>query len=242
MSCQAVCESGSLANEQDELSIRRGMCTVCKRCTDACPSGALSWVGKEVDSADIIHEVIQDQLFYKESKGGITLSGGEPLLQNDFSLEILRECKAQGLHTAVETNLLTDKATLQAFIPWVDLWMCDLKIADEALHKEWTGHSNVTILKNMEYLNALAVPIIIRTPVIPGVNDSEQAIESICRFIQGLPNRPTYELLGFHSLGFVKFKNLGMKNPLDAAGFLDKDKLKQLNDILRKYNLNTKRG
>lgn len=240
MSCIAVCTSGCLGMERDKLSIHRDLCTSCEKCTETCTSGALSWIGKEVDSADIIHEVLQDQIFYKESKGGITLSGGEPLLQKEFSLEILQECKAQGLHTAIETNLLTDTATLDVFIPWVDLWMCDLKTVDDELHKECTGHSNALILRNLKLLATLGVPMIIRTPVIPRINDSEQAIESICRFIQALPNRPFYELLGFHSLGFVKFKNLGMENPLNTAVFLDKNKLLRLNDILRKYNLNMK--
>ena len=235
-SCIPVCGQNVLSISNNRLSIHREQCINCPKCADACTSGALSWVGKEVDSAEIFHEVIQDHIFYQESKGGITLSGGEPLLQKEFALDILQKCRAYGLHTAVETNLLTDKETLETFLPWVDLWMCDLKMADESLHKQWTGQSNVAIRKNMEFLATKAVTMIIRTPVIPGVNDSEPVIESICRFIRELPNRPTYELLGFHSLGFVKFQNLGMQNPLENSGFLDKDRLQQLNEVLRKYD------
>ena len=177
-------------------------------------------------------------LFTIRSGGGITLSGGEPLQQKDFALDILQKCREHRIHTAVETNLLTDVNTLEAFLPWVDLWMCDFKMADDTLHRKWTGHSNVPIIKNLEFLAKQAVPLTIRTPVIPNVNDSEEAIESICRFIRQLPNQPAYELLGFHSLGFVKFENLGMKNPLSNSAFLKKGQLQKLNEILIRYNLN----
>ena len=133
---------------------------------------------------------------------------------------------------------MTDINTLEAFLPWVDLWMCDFKMADDTLHRKWTGHSNVPIIKNLEFLAEQAVPLTIRTPVIPNVNDSEEAIESICRFIRQLPNQPAYELLGFHSLGFVKFENLGMKNPLSNSAFLKKGQLQKLKEILIRYNLN----
>lgn len=158
--------------------------------------------------------------------------------QKDFALDILQKCREHRIHTAVETNLLTDVNTLEAFLPWVDLWMCDFKMADDTLHRKWTGHSNVPIIKNLEFLAKQAVPLTIRTPVIPNVNDSEEAIESICRFIRQLPNQPAYELLGFHSLGFVKFENLGMKNPLSNSAFLKKGQLQKLKEILIRYNLN----
>ena len=236
-SCITVCEYEVLFIDSNRLSIHRERCTDCGKCTERCTSGALSWIGKEVDSSDIIHEILQDLIYYQKSGGGITLSGGEPLQQKDFALDILQKCREHRIHTAVETNLLTDVNTLEAFLPWVDLWMCDFKMADDTLHRKWTGHSNVPIIKNLEFLAKQAVPLTIRTPVIPNVNDSEEAIESICRFIRQLPNQPAYELLGFHSLGFVKFENLGMKNPLSNSAFLKKGQLQKLNEILIRYNL-----
>lgn len=237
LTCASVCASGAITCINNPISIDRNLCTSCGKCTEACPSGALSWVGKEIDSSEVIESVLQDLIFYQESGGGVTLSGGEPLLQKAFALEILKECRNRGVHTAIESNLLTETSTIREFLPWVDLWMCDLKMADSKLHREWTGQPNETILQNLRLLSEQNVPLVVRTPVIPDVNDSEESIEQLCQILEQLPHPPAYELLGFHSLGFGKFKSLGMRNPMEKSGFMDKNKLKKLRDILLKHIL-----
>jgi len=189
-----------------------------------------------MDTDEILRIILQDKAFYDESGGGVTFSGGEPTMQKEFLKEILPLCRKNGIHTAIETNLTVKKEVIDSLIPLVNLWMCDFKIADPALHRQWTGVSNEAIIDNLRYLSSKNIPVILRTPVIPGVNGNEQAIKDICEVIRDLPGI-SYELLGFHSLGFNKFEHLGMDNPLSNASFLDKELFSRLKAIPPTYNI-----
>jgi len=238
--CINVCENNVFSVNGESLQIDRDKCILCKKCIENCPSEALTFVGNYVDSDEIVSSVLQDKIFYENSNGGITISGGEPSLQKGFTLDILKKCKESDIHTAIETNLLMDRDVLESFFPYVDLWICDLKIMDSEKHKHWTGCSNGVILSNINTLSSMSAKMLIHTPVIPGVNDSPEDINSICSFLSELPIIPKYELLPYHSLGMMKFANLGMKNLFNHDQFLDKETLKQLNEIVDSYNLNAK--
>lgn len=238
-SCVAACGRQALGAGA-RITIDRARCIRCGACVEACPAGAMSWVGRKLSAEEAVRELAADKPFFDASGGGITLSGGEPLLQADFAREVLEGCIAEGIHTAVESNLTEAWSVIESFLPLVGLWMCDLKIADPVLHRRWTGRDNGQIIANLGQLAARGVPVIVRTPVIPGVNDTEAAIEELCRIIARLGGNVAYELLGFHPLGFGKFDDLGMANPMAGTEALDGQVLARLKEIPRRYGIKSK--
>ena len=237
--CIAACDQKAL-RAGERLVIDRADCNRCGKCTEVCPTGAMSWIGREVSADEAVRELSADKIFFRTSGGGVTLSGGEPLLQAGFAREVLGGCLAQGIHTAVESNLTENWDVVETFLPLVKLWMCDLKLADPELHRRWTGQGNGRIISNLRQLADKGVPIIVRTPVVPGVNDTAEAIDALCRIISGLGGNVAYELLGFHPLGFGKFDDLGMTNPMAGTGALDGSILEELKKIPRRYGIKSK--
>lgn len=239
-SCIEHCGFDALEMSDKGILIDRDKCTNCGDCVSNCFSEALTLVGKKVSVSEIMEIILQDVTFYNESKGGITISGGEPLLQVKFVKQLLIAAKNKQIHSAIETNLSTKWSEIESLLPLVDLWICDLKTVNNELHKSWTGHTNKTVISNLEKLSERNIPVIIRTPVIPTFNDNFNEINEICNFIKDMKNLVYYELLGFHSLGFNKFNNLGMINPLPGNAFLDKWILNSLKEIPQKLGINFK--
>lgn len=238
--CVAVCPEHALSLQAGKLKVNRLRCLAEGVCTEACLQDALQVVGRVVPAQSLVDELMEDVVFFEESGGGVTLSGGEPLMQPGFALEILQECRRRGIHTALETNLTASWETIHSFLPWVDLWMCDLKLADRDRHKTWTGAYNDQIIGNLYRLSEAGVPVVLRTPVVPDVNDNASEISAICRLATAWPNVLYYELLEFHALGFDKFRNLGMENPLLGIRKLDAELFRSLKQIPGTFGLRTK--
>ena len=169
--------------------------------------------GRQVSVSEVLDEVLRDRDFYADI-GGMTLSGGEPLFQHDFALELLMQAKEAGLHTAVETCGHTER--IEDFIPYVDLWLYDIKLTDTALHRKWTGLGNELILKNLQILKD---NVVVRCPIIDGVNLTRAHLQAL----QNL-GRPL-EFLLYHPLGIEKAKRLGRSQPYAEPHFLEKEKL-----------------
>ena len=226
--CIDICPNGNFEIKSNKLLINRENCMLCGKCVDACPGEALRMLGKRVDVDWVIKQFLRDEPFYKNSGGGITISGGEPFMQYDFIKELLKACKEKGLDTGIETNLTTEKEKIESLLPYVDHWMCDLKTFDSELHKKWTGVTNDKILENIAYLSS-KTHLIVRTPVIPGVNDSVDELRSINNFLTSLNHNIEHEFLEFHQLGYCKFEQLGMLNPMpDDIKPFKKDEFKNL--------------
>lgn len=204
--CLAQCTHGALS----ENGYQRERCTACGACARACYAGARVLVGSKMDGADVLDTVLTDREFYRDSGGGVTISGGEPLLQRDFTLDILRRCKADGIATAMESNLAWPWAHIAPLLPVLNLVMMDIKLMDEERHREHTGHGNKLVLENARSLARNGMPLIVRTPVIPGVNDTPEEISAIAAFVATLPTLQYYELLPFHPLGEGKYASLGL--------------------------------
>lgn len=238
-SCIAACSTRAL-QPGEKVTVDRSRCLRCGACVEACVTGAMSWIGRRMEAADTVRELLLDRIFFRTSGGGVTLSGGEPLLQADFAGEVLQGCMNEGVHTAVETNLTEPWRIIERLLPVVRLWMCDLKIADSEAHRRWTGMGNGRIIENLHRLAATGAPVIVRTPVVPGVNDTEEDIEALCGIISSLDGDVTYELLGFHTLGFGKFDNLDMSNPMAGAASIAPDTLTRLQQIPARFGIRQK--
>lgn len=195
----------------------RERCVVCGECVATCFADGLQVSGREVELAEVMREVLSDRVFYETSGGGMTLSGGEPFLQHEFSLALLTDCKAHGLHTAVESTLHCRWAWVEAALPLTDLFMVDIKHIDAEKHRAATGVTNQLILENIRKLAATGKPVIFRVPVVPGVNDSPPEIQAIAAFVRELGaaradggSGLSLELLAFHRLAEGKYRSLGM--------------------------------
>lgn len=186
-----------------------GKCAACGRCARLCPSGAREVVGRQVSSSDLVQELLKDRVFYKESGGGVTFSGGEPLAQPRFLMECLRACKAEGLDLALDTCGLAPEADLLAAAGLCSLVLYDVKVLDEAAHRRWTGVTNGRILANLRALAGAHGNLWLRVPVIPGVNDDEENALGVAELARSLPSVRRVCLLPYHATGEGKRVRLG---------------------------------
>jgi pyruvate formate lyase activating enzyme len=177
---------------------------------NVCPSHALQFTGSVVTDSQVLCEIIKDHIFYESSSGGITLTGGEPLFQTDFSTAILRSCKEKGIHTAIETCLYTDPENVQNIIEYTDLFITDLKIFDEELHRKFTGRSNEIILQNFRFLAESGKDIIVRIPVIPGITNSAENMDAIRDFVRKIRFDIPVEYINFNPLTRNNYDKLGI--------------------------------
>ncbi len=232
--CAEVCLYGAIKQDQEEhekITIDRELCKECLLCTDACPSKALEVFGKQTSIEEIIQAVEKDSAFYARSGGGLTFSGGEPLMQAEFITEVLKLARRRRINTTIETCGYADWAQFAKVCQHLNSLIMDIKCIDAEKHKEFTNVSNDLILENfekvcMEFPN---LPILVRTPVVPGFNDSEEDIQAIVDFLKGRPN-VRYELLPYHRLGQQKYNYLGKEYPLVEAK-LDDEKFNRLKEI-----------
>ncbi len=205
---------------------------------DVCFSGALTLCGREVTVDDVMREVRADRNYYQQSGGGLTLSGGEAMMQPEFAMALLRACRDEGIGTAVETNLAYEWPVLEAALPLLDLVMADIKLMDPALHRQHVGLGNEQILDNARRLAQSGTPYIIRTPIIPGVNDSEAEISAIAAHVASLGGHLMhYELLNFNPLGGSKYERLAMDDAHRDARPLPEGRMASLADAARAHNI-----
>ena len=198
-------------------------------------------MGKDVTVSDIMPEILADIPFYRRSGGGVTLSGGEILCQADFAAELLKECKAAGLHTAVESAGSLPYSEIEKILPYLDLYLLDIKHMDSEKHKEYTARPNELILENAEKLAKSGVELIIRTPVIPGFNDSEEDIKKISAFAKKIGAK-AHHLLPYHRLGSDKYKGLGRNYSMKEIEPPSKEKMERLLEIAEECGIRAQIG
>ena len=230
--CENVCKNKAHIFKENGHIYLRENCTLCKECADKCPVKALEVCGKELTADEVLTEVLKDKEFYKNSGGGITLSGGEPLMQYDFSLEILKKAKDAGINTAMETSGYCSRS-LEEIGKFVDLWLYDIKVLPEKEHIEYTGVSNKKILENLFYLDNSGAEIILRCPVIPDVNMKEEHFEGILKLLMKLKNVKAVNLEPYHPLGIDKAKKAGMVQKYENRKFLSKEEVMPFDEFLK---------
>ena len=240
--CFDVCPAGVHSISDGTHIIDREKCTFCGKCVENCYAEALVFSATELTADEVMSEILQDKVYYSESNGGVTLSGGEVTCQKEFALEIIKKCKENGIKTAIETNLFLPFKQTKELISAVDLIMFDIKLFDSEEHKKYTGVSNAQILENVKMLDELGIPFIVRTPLIPDVTDSEENLSAIVKFIAPLKNLLYYELLNFNPLGASKYQSLDSENKFANAKPFEKARIEKLADRLGNYNIKVKVG
>jgi pyruvate formate lyase activating enzyme len=233
--CAKVCKEGALTRNGGAVVYDRGRCRACGACVEACGPGAIELVGRRWGADDLLDEVLKDRTFYKTSGGGITLSGGEPLVQADFLMAFLPRARAAGLHTALDTCGAARRERFAGLLPLVDLVLFDIKTLDDGQHRKITGEGTKEILANAVEAAGRGVPMWIRTPVIPGYTDSEENIREIARFIRkSLPSVQRFDLLAYSNLCRSKYERLGRNFGMGDAGALGRERMEKLAGTARR--------
>ncbi|MCG8633508.1 MAG: glycyl-radical enzyme activating protein [Desulfobacterales bacterium] len=214
--CMDVCDTSALSME-NHWFVDRSRCSLCFKCTRACPSGALARVGKEMTVDEIVKQVLRDLPFFKASDGGVTISGGEPTLSVDFLGQAATALKREGIHVLVETcGQFPFEPFRDRVYPFIDLIYYDIKLMDSEAHKRYCGISNRTILENFSRLYRLSleggVRVLPRTPLVPGITDSEENLEAIVRFYRKHHVKKT-QLMAYHPLWQEKNARIGLASP-----------------------------
>jgi pyruvate formate lyase activating enzyme len=211
--CTGACPQHAVRPAADAATVTPAGCTMCGNCAGACPSGARELVGYRTSVDALVALLVRDRVFYDESGGGVTFSGGEPLLQPEFLIEAVDACRDSGLHVAVDTCGLGDTAALLDVARAANLFLFDLKIMDEDRHRAFTGASNARILYNLERLAAVHRQVVVRFPLIPGVNDDDDNVRAMGAFLASL-KLTRIDVLPYHRAGLAKYHRLRRPYPL----------------------------
>lgn len=232
----------SRTNADGHIAINREKCDLCNHCIHVCPSRALEIIGREVSVDEVMKEIEKDILFYDESNGGVTFSGGEPLMQVHFLNSLLERCKEKDIHTAVDISGYAPFEEIDRLREKVDLFLYDLKIIDDEKHKEYTGVSNERILENLKELSERGDRITIRIPIIPGINDSDGDIHEFAQFILSLTGGKEISLLPYHQAARAKYKRLGEPDRMPLISQPSDNKLEKTRIELERRGLDVTIG
>ena len=197
-------------------------------------------LGKSVSIDELFKEITKETIFFNESGGGVTFSGGEPLMQANFLFEILKKCKHNNINTCIDTSGFASQKIFESIIPLTDLFLYDLKFLNNTKHKKYTGVSNEIILSNLKYLDSKQENVIIRIPIIPTINDLPEDINDFINFIIGLENINDVELLAYHSIASNKYKKYGKQNKMLNIKEPTKEKMKNIQKSFIKFGINCK--
>lgn len=235
--CLLACPESALSLTPEGVVTDRALCKFNGACAESCPANARELVGKTVSSEAIVDMVKKDIPFYDQSGGGVTFSGGEPLMQPDFLLECLKLCGREGIHRAVDTSGYAELEIIEQIALETDLFLYDLKFMDPDKHRRYTGVSNSLILKNLKYLTRSGAQITIRFPLIPGVNDSDEELDLVGLFLRILPEINTVHILPYHSYQEKKYFHLGSEYKAKDIPLPSPDDLSRVMKRLKSFGL-----
>jgi pyruvate formate lyase activating enzyme len=214
--CVDACSTKAVSIDDKGIAINRQLCTNCGECLKVCTPGALKVFGEKMSTAEVFQQVKKDVDFYRNSGGGITVSGGEPLSQPDFVAALFRLCRDKGISTCIDTSGFASIKALKKVLKYTSLVLFDIKLTDPAAHRKWTNRPNETIFRNLGLVVDRGIPLIIRVPLIPGINDSEEELRNIARSTAGFLKKPgRVDLLPYHKFGLGKYQMLDRKYQLE---------------------------
>lgn len=230
--CLDTCPVGALELTPQGMQVDRQRCDACGDCVEVCPAAALEVIGQTWTLDALLAQVQKDTVFYETSGGGVTLSGGEPMMQAEFVRELCGRCKEEGLHVALDTCGAVPWSRYEAVLPLVDLVLYDLKIFDGEQHRDATGIHNALILDNARCIAAAGMPMWIRTPVIPDYTDSEKNVAALGEFITAeLPTVQRWDLLAYTNLGQPKYRRLDRHYLMEGAPLPGRAQMEALHHI-----------
>lgn len=238
--CVTVCPTGAHDVADRKHIFLREKCTACGQCEATCLGKALKLYGCEISVETAVEMVLDDKAFYKKSGGGCTLSGGEPLLQAEFCVEVFKVLKSKDIHCAIDTCGSVGWDCFEKVLPYTDMFLFDLKQIDAQSHIEYVGRSNKLILENLRKLSQQNVSIEIRIPVIPGFNSDKKSIAAFGEFLSGLDNITTVKLLAYHDLARSKFTALGLDDTMPKVDSPTKAQMAEFVGQLQGFVLNAK--
>ena len=241
--CIEICPEDALSLTPEGIVTDYELCTLCGKCADACPSKAIEMSGKLYSVEELLAIIEKERVHIDQSGGGVTFSGGEPLMHPEFLIEMLKACGQKGLHRVVDTSGFADTKTLLEVAKHTDLFLFDLKLMDPIQHKKWTGVDNRLILKNLKLLAEKEANINIRIPLIKNVNTSEEEIREMAEFASALPGeKPVVNLLPYHNIASGKYKKLEITYDEGEMGEPSEKKIQQAVEIFNSFGLETEVG
>jgi pyruvate formate lyase activating enzyme len=240
--CREACPNSALSLKNGGVEIDAARCLLCGTCAEACPSLALTLIGYKMSPTKAAAEIERDRAFFEESGGGVTFSGGEPLLQPEFLKEVLKLCRKQGIHTCLDTCGYAPPSALRDISGYVDLFLYDLKMVDSEKHTRFTGVSNRRILTNLVDLCRSGRSVVVRIPLIPGLNDGREDMRSTGEFLGSLEGLKSVRLLPYHDIARDKYRRLGGELRLGKDGISGEPKAAGFIKILEGYGLDVRLG
>jgi pyruvate formate lyase activating enzyme len=236
--CMDICPQNAISpSPEGTFIIDPNLCTLCGDCAQACPYEARRIVGREVTVAQVMADIERDVVFYDESGGGVTFSGGEPLMQPGFLLALLQACREREIHTAVDTTGFAAPGILDRIGDNADMFLFDLKLMDDERHQVHTGVSNALILSNLRRLSSKGHNVIVRTPILPGINDDDENIVRTGEFVSSLAGPPQIDILPYHNTGVDKYHKLGKTYRLPDLKSLSNSRMTEIANTLRGFGL-----
>ncbi len=239
--CIRSCPGGALSRDM-RLMQDPDLCRLDGICARVCPSEATEIIGEVMSVSHVLEEVLLDRIFYEQSGGGVTCSGGEPFMQHAFLMELISSCRKNHLHIVLDTSGYVDTDLLLDAAPQVDLFLYDLKTTDDASHLRYTGVSNHLILENLKELIEHGFPVVIRIPVIPGFNDSEGMMEEIGNFLHRLRHIQRIDLLPFHRFSVTKYERLNRSPEFFKRKMVTPGRLERFGEILKNFGYEVRIG
>jgi len=240
--CVETCPEQAISIIDKRPVTEMNKCTLCGRCADTCQSCAREIIGQEMTVDEIMTEIEQDVIFYDESGGGVTFSGGEPLMQPEFLLAVLNQCQRQRIHTAVDTSCFAEPKIVEMVGEKADMFLCDIKHMDSKIHERFTGVGNNPILNNISLLSEAGKKIIIRIPVIPDFNDEKANIEATGKFAASLPGVIRVDILPFNRGGKEKSARLANQSRHIQVDTSSEEQMNSIAENLSKYGFEVKIG
>ena len=240
--CVEICSHGAVLVQEDGPVTDPEKCTLCGECIVACTAGAREIIGHRMTADEVRAQVKKDAIFYDQSAGGVTFSGGEPLMQPEFLMALLAACKAEGIRTAIDTTCHADPQVIQRIAEIADLFLCDIKHMNSLLHRQFTGVDNERILGNVRILSTAAKEVYIRIPIIPGFNADRDNIEQTARFVQALKTIRRVDILPYNRGGQEKAQRLTGGVDLMQAQAPSDDIMAEIANTLKGYGFEVKIG
>ncbi len=240
--CAEVCPNNAISFIDGIRVWDSDLCQFCGACTEICPTEAIQLVGRDTDIDEIMAEIEKDIIYYDQSGGGVTFSGGEPLQQIDFLVALLKRCKKHEIHTAVDTSGFAAWARVEKILPYTNLFLYDLKLMDDEKHRQFTGVSNQVILENLSRLNNTQAQVHVRVPIIPSINDDDENLRATATFLSTLKNIQQIDLLPYHNIASDKYQRMAQEYALKDIKTPSAKEMQRLAAIFEKKGFRVKIG